>query len=151
MVHLKCLSSDNLLIAKELNIPAESVTKRISYWVARGILKEESAGVWKTLSDGDEVIVQGQDLNEETPEQLELERKRAELEETQQAVWQYIRGMLQNLGQIQFTRLEKMLANFGSFNPQLKIETPALIDLLQKKEKEGIIISDNGTYKLKRS
>ena len=83
-LYMKCPSNDNLIIARELNIPAESVTKRISYWVARGILKENSAGVWKTLSDGDEVIAQGQDLNEETPEQLELERKRAEMEETQQ-------------------------------------------------------------------
>ena len=61
-------------------------------------------GVWKTLSDGDEVIVQGQDINEETPEQLELERKRAEMEETQKAVWVYIRGMLQNLGQDRLTK-----------------------------------------------
>ena len=73
------------------------------------------------------------------------------MEETQKAVWVYIRGMLQNLGQIQFARLEKMLATYCTFNPQLKIETPALLDLLQKKEKEGIILSDNGTYKLKRN
>ena len=50
------------------------------------------------------MIVQGQDINEETPEQLELERKRAEMEETQKAVWVYIRGMLQNLGQDRLTK-----------------------------------------------
>ena len=138
-------------IAKALNIPAESVTKRITFWVARGILKEDETGVYTTLSDGDELICRGQDVNEETPEQLELERKRAEMEETQQAVWVYIRGMLQNLGKIDFPRLSKMLSTYSSFNPQLKIDTPALTDLLQRKEKEGIIIQENGQYKLKRN
>ena len=48
-----------------------------------------------------------------------------------QAVWNYIRGMLQNLGQIKLARLETMLKTFSSFNPQLKIDSAALIELLR--------------------
>ena len=46
-------------LAEALNIPIESVTKRISYWVARGILKETEKGIgdfilfqFRTLSPG---------------------------------------------------------------------------------------------------
>ena len=56
-----------------------------------------------------------------------------------QSVWNYTRGMLQNLGQINFTRLEKMLMTFGSFNPQLKIDSPSLAELLHTKKNEGLI------------
>ena len=48
-----------------------------------------------------------------------------------QAVWNYIRGMLQNLGQIKLARLETMLKTFSSFNPQLKIDSASLIELLR--------------------
>ena len=99
-------------------------------------------------------------------------------------MWNYIRGMLQNLGQIKLARLETMLKTFSSFNPQLKIDSASLIELLRidlckhlwfcqygsivrcgvgslicvggykpmksSKEKEGLIISEDGNYKLRR-
>lgn len=137
-------------ISKSLSVPPESVNKRISFWVSKGYLKDLGNGNFKSIEPNEEILEIGKDENEETPEQLELERKKVEQEQNFEAVWNYIRGMLQNLGQIKLARLETMLKTFSSFNPQLKIDSASLIELLSIKEKEGLIISEDGNYKLRR-
>jgi len=180
---------------KALSVPPGSVQKRISFWVSKGYLKDLGDGKFKSIEPNEEILEIGKDENEETPEQLELERKKVEQEQNFevglrglsgrlgdfehfsywdrsleyaifqnmphfqyaifsinqmfqvvvifccrkavheliiiQAVWNYIRGMLQNLGQIKLARLETMLKTFSSFNPQLKIDSASLIELLR--------------------
>ena len=66
---------------KALSVPPGSVNKRISFWVSKGYLKDLGDGKFKSIEPNEEILEIGKDENEETPEQLELERKRAEQEQ----------------------------------------------------------------------
>ena len=57
------------------------MNKRISFWVSKGYLKDLGDGKFKSIEPNEEILEIGKDENEETPEQLELERKRAEQEQ----------------------------------------------------------------------
>ena len=49
--------------------------------MSKGYLKDLGDGKFKSIEPNEEILETGKDENEETPEQLELERKRAEQEQ----------------------------------------------------------------------
>lgn len=67
-------------IASHVGLEESTVAKRISFWVSKGILIQESETVYRCVGENEEVISQGADMNAETAEQLEQERAEAELE-----------------------------------------------------------------------
>ena len=71
----------SIIEIKALSVPPGSVQKRISFWVSKGYLKDLGDGKFKSIEPNEEILEIGKDENEETPEQLELERKKVEQEQ----------------------------------------------------------------------
>ena len=74
-------SGSEIIELKALSVPTGSVQKRISFWVSKGYLKDLGDGKFKSIEPNEEILEIGKDENEETPEQLELERKKVEQEQ----------------------------------------------------------------------
>ena len=66
-------------ISRNIGLDPAIISKRISFWISKGILISKSDGVYRCVGEDEEIVALGEDENAETSEQLEQEKRQAEL------------------------------------------------------------------------
>jgi len=136
---------DKLSVA--VKIPPTLLLKKLGFWMQQGVLKpvkgkENTFKVVDQIGPVEEESVLLDAEEQETEDECDEEKQ----EEILATIWNYIKGMLNNLGSLPSDRIFSMLAMFSSSESQIDIKQ--LRDILNKKVQQGHLSCEQGKYSL---
>ncbi|KZP01469.1 ubiquitin-protein ligase [Calocera viscosa TUFC12733] len=130
-----------LLMQKLGGIDRVLVQSALDFWIGEGVVKDEGH-TYKLLERAEAMTGAPRPLMvEEAPPVDEKEKHQAE---QMKIYWQFIQGMLTNLSSLPIDRIQAML----KFAPGYDRSVQELAVFLESARREGLVIFNNGAWKL---
>ncbi|KAJ1673897.1 Anaphase-promoting complex subunit 2 [Spiromyces aspiralis] len=141
-------------MAKELQCSPALVKQRAQFWRSKGVLREIAFGVYQLAdvagegspppdeTEGQQQEIAGGEIGDDNFIKSDADEKA----ETMRVYWQYIVGMLTNLGALPLERIHMMLGMFMDGPPPSTDELRAFLSLMVREDK---LEFTGGMYRLR--
>ncbi|CAK8674965.1 unnamed protein product [Clavelina lepadiformis] len=157
-------------LSDSLKIPPTILRRKMTFWLQQGVLKEIEPDNYVTIekrpgttssnasapaaSGGGVVDASEHFVNlcdeEEDEEKANSDEEEEKKKKNEQVFWNYVQGMLKNLESLPLDRIHKMLQMFAMHDSDMQIEMAQLRQLLNDKVQKGLLVIEQGKYKLVR-
>ncbi|TBU44447.1 hypothetical protein BD309DRAFT_958345 [Dichomitus squalens] len=136
-------------LAAEMKVDKTAAIKALLTWVDLGVLKEEDVNHYKLLEVAEEAPAGTKTVSrpavviEEVSAVLTVQRQQAE---QMKVYWNFIEGMLTNLGALSLQRIQGMLKFASGYDRTIE----QLAEFMEAARREGLVTVKDGMWKLHR-
>ncbi|EPQ50963.1 Cullin [Gloeophyllum trabeum ATCC 11539] len=135
------------LMAQMQRLDKEHLRKGLNVWVDLGVLKEEGADKYRLLEVAEESSKKEGTVSAPKPKELPaVQTTQQQQAEQMRVFWNYIEGMLTNLGSLPLDRIQNMLKFARGYDRSIE----QLGMFMEAARREGLVVVRDGMWRLNK-